>query len=143
VAAGLLLRSFVRLQQVQLGFDPANLVSAQTNLPEARYGRAPEVAAFYQELATNLAQQPGVTAAAVASNIPLTGSGISISRTIEGHPRPGRGEDTPNVFSRFVSADYFRTLGVRVARGRDFSGTDRANTPAVAPARPAPASSHA
>jgi putative ABC transport system permease protein len=52
--------------------------------------------------------------------------------TIEGSPQAARAEDTPNVFSRFVSTDYFRTLGVRIARGRDFSGADRANTPAVA-----------
>jgi putative ABC transport system permease protein len=132
VAAGLLLRSFVRLQRVELGFDPANLMTARMNLPEARYGRAPEVATFYQELATSLGQQPGVTAAAVASNVPLTGSGFNISMTIEGRPRPARVEDTPTVFLRFVSADYFRTLGVRVARGRDFSSADRANTPTVA-----------
>jgi putative ABC transport system permease protein len=132
VAAGLLLRSFVRLQRVELGFDPANLVTARMNLPEARYGRAPEVAAFYQELTTKLGQQPGVTAAAVASNIPLAGSGFSISMTIEGRPRPARIDDTPMVFMRYVSADYFRTLGVRVARGRDFNSADRSNTPAVA-----------
>ena len=52
--------------------------------------------------------------------------------TIEGRPQPTRIEDTPTIFSRFVSVDYFRTLGVRVARGRDFSTADRANTAAVA-----------
>ena len=88
VAAGLLLRSFVRLQRVELGFDPANLVTARMNLPEARYRRAPEIAAFYQDLATGLGRQPGVTAAAVASNVPLTGSGINIALTIEGRPSP-------------------------------------------------------
>ena len=132
VAAGLLLRSFVRLQRVDMGFDPANLMTARMSLPEARYGRAVDVATFYQDLATNLGQQPGVTAAAVASSVPLTGSGISISMTIEGRPAPARSEETPNVFLRFVSTDYFRTLGVRIPQGRDFSGTDRVNTPAVA-----------
>ena len=132
VAAGLLLRSFVRLQRVDMGFDPANLITARMSLPEARYGRAVDVATFYQELATNLGQQPGVTAAAVASSVPLTGRGISISMTIEGRPAPARSEETPNVFLRFVSPDYFRTLGVRIPQGRDFSSTDRANTPAVA-----------
>jgi putative ABC transport system permease protein len=132
VAAGLLLRSFVRLQRVDIGFDPAHLLTARMSLPEARYGRAADVAAFYQELATNLGQQPGVMAAAVASTVPLTGSGISISMTIEGRPNPARVEDMPNVFLRFVSADYFRTLGVRIPRGRDFSSADRENTPAVA-----------
>ena len=132
VAAGLLLRSFVRLQRVDMGFDPANLITARMSLPEARYGRAVDVATFYQEVATNLGQQPGVTAAAVASTVPLTGSGISISMTIEGRPQPTRTEETPNVFLRFVSADYFRTLGVRIPRGRAFSSTDRENTPAVA-----------
>jgi putative ABC transport system permease protein len=132
VAAGLLLRSFVRLQQVELGFDAANLITARMNLPEARYGQVTQAANFYQDLATSLGHQPGVIAAAVASNVPLTGTGINIAMTIEGRPQPARIEDTPTVFSRFVSADYFRTLGVRVARGRDFSPGDRANTPAVA-----------
>jgi predicted permease len=132
VAAGLLLRSFVRLQRVELGFDPANLLIARMDLPEARYGTAVEAAAFYQELATSLGQQPGVTTAAVASHVPLAGSGFNISMTIEGRPQPARVEDTPMVFLRFVSAGYFGTLGVPVARGRDFSGADRANAPAVA-----------
>jgi putative ABC transport system permease protein len=132
VAAGLLLRSFVRLQRVELGFDPAHLLTARMALPQARYGTATEVAAFYEELATNLGRQPGVTAAAVASDVPLAGSGFNISMAIEGRPRPARVEDTPMVFMRFVSADYLRTLGVRVARGRDFSSADRANAPAVA-----------
>ena len=131
-AAGLLLRSFVRLQRVELGFDPANLVTARMDLPEGRYTQAAQIAAFYDDLATSLGQQPGVTAAAVASNIPLTGSGINIAMTIEGRPQPTRIEDTPTLFSRFVSVDYFRTLGVQVAHGRDFSTADRANTAAVA-----------
>jgi putative ABC transport system permease protein len=132
VAAGLLLRSFVRLQRVELGFDPANLLTARMDLPEARYGTATEAAAFYEELATSLGQQPGVATAAVASHVPLAGSGFTIDMEIEGRPRPARVEDTPMVFMRFVSADYLRTLGVRVARGRDFSSADRANAPAVA-----------
>ena len=132
VTAGLLLRSFVRLQHVDLGFDPANLLTARMSLPEARYAGATEIAAFYQDLATNLSQQPGVTAAAVASTVPLTGSGISISMTIEGRPEPAPNEEPPNVFLRFVSADYFRTLGVPIKRGHGFSINDRANTPAVA-----------
>ena len=86
VAAGLLLRSFVRLQRVELGFDPANLLIARMDLPEARYGTAVEAAAFYQELATSLGQQPGVTTAAVASHVPLAGSGFNISMTIEDAP---------------------------------------------------------
>ena len=132
VAAGLLLRSFMRVQRVELGFNPANLMTARMSLPEAVYGEGSKVAAFYQELAANLGQQPGVTAAAVASSVPFAGSGINISLAIEGRRGPARIEDTPYVFLRFVSMDYFRTLGVRVGRGRDFSGTDRANTPAVA-----------
>ncbi len=132
VAAGLLLRSFVRLQRVELGFDPASLLTARMALPEARYGTPPQVAAFYEELAARLGQQPGVTAAAVTSHVPLAGGGFSLDMTIEGRAQPARVEDTPHVFLRFVSPEYFRTLGVRVARGRDFSLDDRANTPAVA-----------
>ena len=132
VAAGLLLRSFVRLQHVDLGFDPANLLTARMDLPEARYGGATEATAFYQELATRLDQQPGVRTAALASHVPLAGGGFSISMTIEGRTSPARIEDAPVVFLRFVSAGYFRTLGARLVRGRDFSSADRVNSPAVA-----------
>jgi predicted permease len=132
VAAGLLLRSFVRLQGVAPGFDPANLLTVRMALPEGRYGTPLRVAAFYQELAERTRRQPGVTSAAVASHAPLAGGGFNLSMYIDGRPRPARAEDTPMVFLRFVSTDYFRTLGVRVERGRDFDGGDRANTPTVA-----------
>jgi predicted permease len=131
VAAGLLLRSFVRLQRVELGFDPSNLLTIRMALPEGRYGTAVQVAAFYQALTERVMGQPGIAAAAVASHAPLAGGGFTISMSIEGRPRPARVEDTL-FFPRFVSADYFRTLGVRVTRGRDFNSTDRANTPTVA-----------
>jgi putative ABC transport system permease protein len=132
VAAGLLLRSFVRLQQVDLGFSPANLLTVRMALPQARYGSAPQVAAFYQELDERVRREPGVTTAAIASHAPLAGSGFNISMTIERRPRPARVEDLPMVFLRFVSPDYFPTLGIRVARGRNFNSADRANAPAVA-----------
>jgi putative ABC transport system permease protein len=132
VAAGLLLRSFVRLHQVELGFNPAKLLTVRMALPEARYGTAEQTAAFYQELTDRVRRQPGVTAAAIASHAPLAGGGFNISMTIEGRPRPARVEDTPMVFLRFVSPGYFSTLGVRVTSGRDFSGADRANPPVVA-----------
>lgn len=132
VAAGLLLRSFVRLQRVELGFNPANLLTVRMSLPEARYGTAEQTAAFYQELTERVRRQPGVTTAAVASHAPLAGRGFTISMWIEGRPRPARIEDTPVVFLRFVSPGYFSTLGVRIARGRAFTGGDRANAPAAA-----------
>ena len=132
VAAGLLLRSFVRLQRVELGFNPANLLTVRMALPEARYGTPARVAAFYQELAERVRLRPGVTSAAIASHVPLAGGGFNISMFIEGRPRPARVEDTPMVFLRFVSPDYFATLGVRVARGRDFDGADRVSAPTVA-----------
>ncbi len=132
VAAGLLLRSFVRLQRVDLGFNPANLLTVRMALPEARYGAAAQVAAFYQELPERVRAKPGVTAAAIASHAPLAGSGFNLSMFIEGRPQPARVENQPMVFLRFVSSDYFATLGVRVARGRDFTTADRANAPTVA-----------
>jgi predicted permease len=131
VAAGLLLRSFVRLQRVDLGFNPANLLTVRMSLPEGRYGAAAQVAAFYQELAERVRRQRGVTTAAVASHAPLAGGGFNISMSIEGRTQPAPGEDTM-VFLRFVSPGFFPTLGVRITRGRDFARDDRANAPAVA-----------
>jgi len=132
VGAGLLMRSFVRLQQVELGFNAANLLTVRMALPEARYGTAEQTAQFYQEVTERVRRQPGVTRAAAASHAPLAGGGFNISMSIEGRARPARVEDTPMVFLRFVSPGYFSTLGVRVTRGRDFTGADRANAPTAA-----------
>jgi predicted permease len=131
VSAGLLLRSFVRLQHVDLGFNPANLLTVRMSLPEGRYGAAARVAAFYHELAERVGRQRGVTAAAVASHAPLAGGGFNISMSIEGRPQPAPDDDTM-VFLRFVSPGFFPTLGVHITRGRDFTHDDRANAPAVA-----------
>ena len=132
VAAGLLLRSFVRLHRVELGFNSTNLLTVRMALPEARYGTAAQTASFYEALTDRVRRQPGISSAAVASHAPLAGGGFNISMMIDGRPRPARIEDQPMVFLRFVSPGYFSTLGVRLTRGRDFEGGDRANTPAVA-----------
>jgi predicted permease len=132
VAAGLLLRSFVRLQRVDLGFDPSGLLTVRMALPEARYGTPAQIAAFFHDVVERAGRQPGVTAAAIASHAPLAGSGFSISISVEGRPQPPRADESPTVFLRFVSPEYFPTLGVRVARGRDFNGADHANAPVVA-----------
>jgi putative ABC transport system permease protein len=131
VGAGLLLASFVRLQRVELGFKPEDLVTVRMALPEGRYGTAAQAAAFYHELVERLRKRSGVASAAVASHVPLAGGGFNITMTLEGRPQPPRAEDAL-VFLRFVSPDYFRTLGVRIVHGRDFDSTDRANAPAVA-----------
>jgi putative ABC transport system permease protein len=135
--AGLLIRSFVRLLQVDPGFTAANVVAAGLDLPASRYPqRSPEwprwnqVRAFQTELLSRLSEAPGVDSAAIAINTPLD-AGWTSRFTIEGRPdvAPGQEEE---VRVRTVSPGYFRTVGLPLLRGRELSDDDeRPDAPAV------------
>ncbi len=135
--AGLLLRSFVRLLQVDPGFAARNVVSVDLDLPASRYPqrfpewpRWHEVRAFQTELLRQLSETPGVDSAAIAINTPLD-AGWTSRFTIEGRPEVAPGQED-EVRVRTVSPGYFRTLGIPILRGRDLSGLDeRENAPPV------------
>jgi putative ABC transport system permease protein len=129
IGASLLLKSFWRLQQVNPGFDPQRLLSVRVQLPMARYGQRPQVRAFFEELRQKVAALPGVQSVAVAFEHPLS-QGWTTSFTIDGHERPAQGEE-PEARMRPVTANYFRTAGVRLLAGRDLSERDLADGAAV------------
>jgi len=122
-AAALLLESFVRLQKVDLGFQPARLTTAMLGLPPARY---PDHAAgwgFYSRTLQALAASPGVEAAALSSGAPLGGGNTSLGMRAVGASALGTQELQADW--RMVSADYFRTMGIPLLRGRPFDDGDR------------------
>jgi len=129
--AGLLLKSFLRLQAVDPGFDPAHLLTVRLSLPRARYGDPAALAAFYDRLSPRLRELPGAQAVAAASVVPLMEWRASVEFGVEGRP-PARAEEAPSALYRMVSPGFFGALRVPLLRGRDFADFDRAPSAPVA-----------
>jgi predicted permease len=128
VGAGLLLRSFVALQQARPGFEPAGVLTAQVTLPRTAYPRLDEQgAAFWSALLARVRALPGVRTAAVASQVPLTSPGY-VTFEIEGREsQPG--EDL-QPFA--VGEGYFEAMGIPLLRGRAITAQDERGAPRVA-----------
>jgi len=119
--AGLLLNSFWRLLQVNPGFDPRQTLTFRLNLPDSKYPD-PQAVAFFERLQTRLQNLPGVRGASVTFGLPFSKSRIGTGLDIEGAPvAPG---DRPQIECQSVLPDYFRTLGIRLIKGRDFDARD-------------------
>jgi putative ABC transport system permease protein len=132
VGAGLLLRSFVHVTSVDLGFRAPNLLTALVNLPPARYGDRAQQAAFFEDALRRIEALPGVVSAAVSDSIPLTGINDQGSFTIEGRPAPPPSANGPHANRPRVSATYFDTMGLRLIDGRRFDARDRQDSQPVA-----------
>ncbi len=125
VGAGLLLKSFLRLQEVKPGFQPGHLLTAQISLPSARYAEDQNIIAFYQELINRLKSLPGVQAVGISMSLPPNQLQISNDFGIEGRPLPP-GQKRPVAEELTISPDYFTVLGVPLLRGRFFTDADKA-----------------
>jgi predicted permease len=123
VGAGLLLESLWRLQRVELGFDPEDLLVAPVTLPAERYGDD-AVLAFYRELAERAARLPGVRSAALVSRAPFHGANSALTFTTEAWAAANR-QDAPDTDYRAVTPGYFGATGIALLRGRDFTESDR------------------
>jgi putative ABC transport system permease protein len=132
VAAGLLVRSFVRVTHVDLGFDAPQVLTALVTLPPARYGSPAQQAAFFEKALKRIETLPGVVSAAVSESIPLTGINDQGSIRIEGRPDPPPGVGGPHANRPRVSNGYFETMGLQLLEGRLFDPRDRADTEPVA-----------
>ena len=131
VGAGLLIKSFVRLQNVPRGFEPRGALTFGVSLPEARYPKPADAANFYQSLMSQLDSLPDVSAAGAINAIPLGGDGFQISvRSVDGQLIPDADQPSPQI--RLVTPDAFRALGIRLVRGRTFTSADRAGQSLVA-----------
>ncbi len=123
-AAGLLIRSFVNLQQVPLGFDGTNVLTAQMSLQGSRYDKEGRTVSFVQESLDQIRALPGVEAAAIASNLPAQ-RGLNVTyRTWKG--------DLASPDWRYVTPDYFTVFRIPLVKGRYLEATDRAGTPPAA-----------
>jgi predicted permease len=130
VGAGLLIRSFIRLQRVDPGFNPRNVLTAVMTLPLAIYPERNQIAPFYGQLLESVKTLPGVQSAAAVSSLPLAGFDSDAGFVIEGRPAP-QPDQRPVAWISSVSPDYFRTMGMRLIAGREFTEYDNENAARV------------
>ncbi|HVF89381.1 MAG TPA: ABC transporter permease [Blastocatellia bacterium] len=126
VGAGLMMKSFARLQNVDIGFNPKNLLAVSINLPARRYNEPRKLSAFFDQAIERVKNLPGVESVGAANMLPFSGSNTSSGFSIEGRPAPTDGEP---LFAqiRMVSPDYFSTMQIPLKAGRVFSDADRAD----------------
>jgi putative ABC transport system permease protein len=121
VSAGLLLRSFWRLQDVNPGFKPDHLLTMRINLPRNRYPQNPQAWGFHRRLIEEASALPGVESVAITSLVPMSGGGTAGEVRVEGRPAADGTQSSADW--RIVSPGYFRTMGIPL-RGREFEDRD-------------------
>jgi putative ABC transport system permease protein len=129
VAAGLVLKSFSRLQSLQLGYEPRGLFSARVELPWKTYSSREKVGTFTKALLDRLSALPGVQSAGIGSNSPLMG-GWQTGFFREGAPPP-LPSNMPSGDLEVITGDYFPTFKVPLLRGRTFNARDTKDSPRV------------
>ena len=127
IGAGLLINSFLRLQQVDRGFDARNVLTL--NLTLSRYSTTEQQVAFLKDALERVAQTPGARAAGLTSTLPLRG-GPSTEFVIEGRP-PLEVGDEPSADIRIIDPNYFHAMGILIQAGRPFAETDSTDAPRV------------
>jgi predicted permease len=130
VTAGLLLKSFMRLQGTSPGFSPRGVMTATLSLPAATYPTPQARAQFWSRLLETARAIPGVTDAGLTSNIPLSGNVSSGSYSIVGYT-PGPGEVAPHGRQETVGGDYFQAMQIPLRAGRTFDQRDGPDAPPV------------
>jgi putative ABC transport system permease protein len=125
IGAGLAANSFLRVQQVEPGFNAERVLTMRLQVPENRYTTMHELNGFYHRALERLAATPGIEAVALANNLPLNRANAIRRVTIE-----GRNDDVPTDFG-VVSADYFRALQLPLRSGRVFADSDTATSAGV------------
>ncbi|HKN60017.1 MAG TPA: ABC transporter permease, partial [Candidatus Acidoferrales bacterium] len=127
--AGLLMRTFVNLEHVNMGFNPDHVLTFHTDLPGKRYPDDKTYIRFYQNLAVRLQALPGVQAVGVGSDIPWTGYDANTDFDIDG--RATDPNHSPEARYHFASPDYFRAAGIPLLAGRFTSLADDLKAPKV------------
>jgi predicted permease len=129
--SGLLIRSFLRLQDVDTGFRPDGVLTMRISLPQEKYPKPEQPRAFYRELLERVRRLPGVDAAGGVAGLPLTGTGGSGTIAVDTQAVPER-ERTPEADQRPVLPGYFEAMGIALLRGRYFDQRDNETSAPVA-----------
>ena len=119
IGAGLMIRSVLRIREVEPGLRAQNLLTAKVSLPRERYKDIESTIGFYQQVLDRLNHLPGVESAALISHLPIEEMGYNANVTVEGKTYPPN--ESPIVEFRVASEDYFKTANIPLLRGRLFS----------------------
>src|SRR5262245_7071471 len=120
IGAGLLIRSYIRLQNVNPGFDAANVLTMRINLPRDKYNSPEKAGSFWGRLRESLAALPGVEAVGMITELPLSGQLNDTPFAVEGRPRVSPDQRFGADFRR-VNQDYLRSMRIPLRRGRGFT----------------------
>lgn len=137
IGAGLMIKSFQRLLQINMGFRTEQTLTMHLALPSTKYKDTTQVNSFYRQLLDKIKALPGVESAGAISSLPLSGAYSSGTTGVE-HPdneegfKNFRGVPYIEADRRTVSADYFKTLGITLKEGRLLTEADNENAPPVA-----------
>jgi predicted permease len=123
IGAGLLIKSFWLVQEVNPGFNPNNLLTMQLSLPSTRYKEPSQIDGLFQRILTEIAALPGVKSAGLSSTVPMSGIASGSTFRIEGRT-PVPGENLPTGSLWFAGASYFQTMNIPLIRGRYFDDRD-------------------
>ncbi len=129
--AGLLIKSFLRLQEVDGGFRPDHVLTMRISLPETKYSKPEQIRAFYRDVLDRISTLPGVQAAGAVNLLPLSGGSTSGTTTIDTTAVPPDSR-TPECDLRVVTPDFFKAMSVKLIRGRFFAENDNDQSPPVA-----------
>jgi putative ABC transport system permease protein len=133
VGAGLMMKSFGRLMAIDLGFNPAHVVTMRVNLPAADYRELPKWIGFHEEMLRRVRALPGLEAAGLNSAVPLEGGGSESEVRYEGQPLPTSvHEEGVTCLFQASTPDYFRAMGIAFVKGRSFTDRDAASATPVA-----------
>jgi putative ABC transport system permease protein len=130
VGAGLLIRSFAKLNQVDPGFNPEQVLTMGVSLLPNKYPEDQQVAAFYSQVLERSATVPGVISVSATTGLPVSGTDTTDFFAIEGQP-PIAKEERPLCEYWVVTPRYFQSMGIPLLAGRDFSETDTKQSPNV------------
>jgi putative ABC transport system permease protein len=120
-SAGLLLKSFVRLQKIDTGFNTENVLTMVVRLPDGKYKKDPQIVAFFRQATERISALPGVRSVGMVNFLPLYGGlGSATGFTVEGRPAPPPGQE-PGTNVRVTDPGYFSAMGIPLLRGRNFT----------------------
>jgi len=131
VDAGLMIRSFVRVNSQPPGYQTSHLLGVDIGLPGTKYRNVQEQAAFFDDLLEHAVHTPGIESVGTVSDLPLSGRNAWIAVSVDGKPRPALGEPSSAAY-RQISQNYFHTMKISLVRGREFTEQDRNSSAAVA-----------
>jgi putative ABC transport system permease protein len=130
IGAGLMIKSFIHLQQFNLGFNPKNLLTIRVGLPWPKYGEGDRAAVFYRQLIERVENLQGVQSAGVINGVFLGNAPDSLNFQIEGRAESNAGENIEASIDS-ISPDYFKTMAIPLLKGREFTERDTQEAPGV------------